>query len=205
MTDPCEVAWRRRPGLARSAAAPRQSPRQVRPRYHASPCGECGGARPDRQCSFAIFVFYAPLAKQNRCQYNGANTSPTRWGGTTTHLLLDRPAQANRAQSNSNEPAGPGLMSFQKVTLPSAPNLYSSVPSFPAMVPWRHAAFWKMDAGVESRSSRPGTARGRVLALTSRGLKPPGTFVHWVTLPSAPNLNSCPPTCGLTVEPQCIG
>src|SRR5262249_44102947 len=38
MSDPCEVAWRRRPGLARSAAAPRQSPRQVRPRYHASTC-----------------------------------------------------------------------------------------------------------------------------------------------------------------------
>ena|SRR5262249_7056438 len=95
---------------------------------------------------------------------------------------------ANRDQSSGNEPAAPGLMSFHKVTLPSAPNLYSSVPPFALLLACRNAAFWKMDEGVES-----GSGPRRVRALTSCGLKPPGTAVHWVTLPSAPNLNSCPP------------
>src|SRR5262249_17926057 len=163
-------------------AAPQQSPRQARPRYHAS-------------FSFAIFDFYAPLAKQNRCQYNGANTSPTRWGGTTTHLLLDRLAQANRAQSCGNELGGPGLMSFQKVTLPSAPNLYSSVP-VAELDPESHAAFSKMDEGVESGSL--------LAALTSCGSKPPGTSVHFVTLPSAPNLNSCRPSAVLPLNQSAL-
>src|SRR5262249_4604549 len=104
--------------------------------------------------SFAIFVFYAPLAKQNRCQYSGANTSPTRWGGTTTHLLLDRLAQANRAQSCGFELPTPGLMSFHNVTLPSAPNLYSSLPVV-GLTPESQAAFSKMDEGVESGSPIP--------------------------------------------------
>src|SRR5262249_129205 len=75
-------------------------------------------------------------------------------------------------------------MSFHKVTLASAPNLYSSVP-LAELNPWSHAAFSKIDEGVESGSKAPW--------LTSRGLKPPGIAVHWVTLPSAPSLNSCRP------------
>src|SRR5262249_51197053 len=82
-------------------------------------------------------------------------------------------------------------MSFHKVTLPSAPNLYSSVP-VAVLVPWSHAAFSKMDEGVESGSP--------AAWLTSCGLKPPGTAVHWVTLPSAPNLNSCRPLAVLPLN-----
>src|SRR5262249_9458293 len=104
----------------------------------------------------------------------------------TTNPCVLGDAQANRAQSVGNEPPGPGLMSFHNVTLPSAPNLYSSVP-VSVLVPPSHAAFSKMDEGVESGSP--------AAWLTSCGLKPPGTAVHWVTLPSAPSLNSCcPPT-----------
>src|SRR5262249_3870858 len=153
-----------------------------------STCGDCGIAGPDRQCSFAIFVFYAPLAKQNRCQYNGANTSRhTRLGkrrpsclavgrclSTTSrchrhpiYTARSRPPGlvptfqplANVAQSYGTEPFGPGLMSFHNVTLPSAPNLYSSVPSV-GLVPWSHAAFWKMDEKVESGSCVKGGLPG---------------------------------------------
>src|SRR5262249_1190851 len=102
----------------------------------------------------------------------------------TTNPCVLGDAQANRAQSVGNEPPGPGLMSFHNVTLPSAPNLYSSVP-VAVLLPWSHAAFSKMDEGVESRSS--------AAWLTSSGLKPPDTAVHCVTLPSAPNLNNCAP------------
>src|SRR5262249_34287067 len=78
-------------------------------------------------------------------------------------------------------------MSFHNVTLPSAPNLYSSWPVV-GLKPESHAAFSKMDEGVESGSPIP-----RAPWLTSCGSKPPATAVHWVTLPSAPSLNSCCP------------
>src|SRR5262249_19075251 len=83
--------------------------------------------------------------------------------------------RANVAQSYGTELSGPGLMSFHNVTLPSAPNLYSSVPSV-GLVPWSHAAFWKMDEGVESGSCWKGSMGllgGNLLtpALTSIGLK----------------------------------
>src|SRR5262249_60002817 len=101
----------------------------------------------------------------------------------TTNPCVLGDAQANRAQSAGNEPPGPGLMSFHNVTLPSAPNLYSSVP-VALLVPCSHAAFSKMDEGAWAPTAA---------WLTSSGLKPPGIAVHCVTLPSAPNLNSCWP------------
>src|SRR5262249_47236870 len=82
-------------------------------------------------------------------------------------------------------------MSFHNVTLPSAPNLYNSVP-VALLLPCSHAAFSKMDEGVESGSS--------ACWLTSPGLKPPATAVHCVTLPSAPNLNSCRPLAVLPLN-----
>src|SRR5262249_29054732 len=75
-------------------------------------------------------------------------------------------------------------MSFHNVTLPSAPNLYSSWP-VALLRPESQAAFSKIDEGVESGSPASW--------LTSGGSKPPGIAVHWVTLPSAPSLNSCCP------------
>src|SRR5262249_25633216 len=115
--------------------------------------------------------------------------------------------RANVAQSYGNEPFNcPGAMSFHNVTLPSAPNLYSSVfgPPGPGLLPWSHAAFWKMDEGVESGSCCKPTG-GTVFnlltpALTSIGLKPPGVAVHCVTLPSFPNLNSCRPLAVLPLN-----
>src|SRR5262249_43026365 len=104
---------------------------------------------------------------------------------------------ANVAQSYGTELFGGGAMSFHNVTLPSAPNLYSSVfgPPGPGLLPWSHAAFRKMDEGVESGSccKPPGGTVFNLLtpALTSIGSKPPGVAVHCVTLPSFPNLNSC--------------
>src|SRR5262249_47038705 len=91
--------------------------------------------------------------------------------------------RANVAQSYGNELFGGGAMSFHNVTLPSAPNLYSSVfgPPGPGLLPWSHAAFSKMDGGVESGSCgmAPGFG-GNLLtpALTSIGSKPPGVAVH---------------------------
>src|SRR5262249_56593638 len=61
---------------------------------------------------------------------------------------------ANRDQSSGNEPAAPGLMSFHKVTLPSAPNLYSSVPPFGRGYPSGTAGlkfFAAAPAQIESR------------------------------------------------------
>src|SRR5262249_10617905 len=106
-------------------------------------------------------------------------------------------ATGTGCQSYGNELFGGGAMSFHNVTLPSAPNLYSSVfgPPGPGLLPWSHAAFCKMDEGVESGSCCKPTG-GTVFnlltpALTSIGSKPPGVAVHCVTLPSFPNLNSC--------------
>src|SRR5262249_30302741 len=112
---------------------------------------------------------------------------------------------ANVAQSYGNELFGGGAMSFHNVTLPSAPNLYSSVfgPPGPGLPPWSHAAFSKMDEGVESGSCWKAPMVGVNLltpALTSIGLKPPGTAVHYVTLPSFPNLNSCRPLAVLPLN-----
>ena len=50
-------------------------------------------------------------------------------------------------QSRGNDPPGPGLMSFQKVKLPSAPNLYSSVPPF-GLLALNHSALLNVDSGV---------------------------------------------------------
>src|SRR5262249_20577884 len=93
----------------------------------------------------------------------------------------------NNAQSFGNESSSPGLMSFQKVKLPSAPNLYSSLPSV-GWVPWNHSALLAADRGVESGSP--------AAVLTGTGFrveKSPIMSVHFVTLPSFPNLNSCWP------------
>src|SRR5262245_47805126 len=87
----------------------------------------------------------------------------------------------NTAQSCGEESGGPGLMSFQKVKLPSAPSLYSSLPPF-GLLAWNHSALLNVDSGVES-----GSFTG---ALTGTGAKSVPMLVHCVTLPSAPNLNS---------------
>src|SRR5262249_4744024 len=80
-------------------------------------------------------------------------------------------------------------MSFQKVKLPSAPNLYSSLPSV-GLLALNHSALLNVDSGVESGSPAP--------VLTGTGLNPVPMSVHCVTLPSFPNLNSCWPWVGVT-------
>src|SRR5262249_3395465 len=92
------------------------------------------------------------------------------------------PSQAypNTAQSCGNELAAPGLMSFQKVKLPSAPSLYSSTPPFAGLRALNHSALLNVDSGVESGSSAS--------VLTGIGFKPLPMSVHFVTLPSFPNL-----------------
>src|SRR5262249_101869 len=108
--------------------------------------------------------------------------------GRDNNVVFPSQAYAKSAQSCGNEPPGPGLMSFQKVKLPSAPNLYSSVPPF-GLLAWNHSALLNVDSGVESGSSAG--------ALTGCGFKPLPMSVHCVTLPSAPNLNSCWPWAGV--------
>ena len=73
-------------------------------------------------------------------------------------------AHPNTAQSCGDEFGNPGLMSFQKVKLPSAPNLYSSLPS---MELWalNHNALSNTDNGVESGST---AAAAAVTVLGSR-------------------------------------
>src|SRR5262249_51937513 len=90
-------------------------------------------------------------------------------------------AYANSAQSCGNEPPSPGLMSFQRVKLPSAPNLYSSLPLF-GLLALNHSALSNVDSGVESGSC--------AAVLTGIGLKLLPMSVHFVTLPSFPSLYS---------------
>src|SRR5262249_29031402 len=104
------------------------------------------------------------------------------------NVVFPSQAYPNSAQSCGFEGGAPGLMSFQKVKLPSAPNLYSSVPPFGLLV-LNHSALLNVDSGVESGSSAG--------ALTGTGFKLVPMSVHCVTLPSAPNLNSCWPWAGV--------
>src|SRR5262249_59378839 len=78
----------------------------------------------------------------------------------------------NTAQSCGEEGFGPGLMSFQKVKLPSAPNLYSSWPPF-GLLALNHSALLNVDSGVESGSF--------ATVLTGTGFKPVPMSVHCVT------------------------
>src|SRR5262249_60618866 len=72
-------------------------------------------------------------------------------------------------------------MSFQRVKLPSAPNLYSSLPLF-GLLALNHSALSNVDSGVESGSC--------AAVLTGIGLKLLPMSVHFVTLPSFPSLYS---------------
>src|SRR5262249_49816126 len=106
------------------------------------------------------------------------------------NVVFPSQAYPNTAQSCGNELAAPGLMSFQKVKLPSAPSLYSSTPPFAGLRALNHSALLNVDSGVESRSSAS--------VLTGIGFKPLPMSVHFVTLPSFPNLNSCKPCAVVT-------
>src|SRR5262249_44768136 len=105
------------------------------------------------------------------------------------NVVFPSQAYPNTAQSCGFELAAPGLMSFQKVKLPSAPSLYSSLPPFAALLALNHSALLNVDSGVESGSF--------AAVLTGSGLKPRPMSVHCVTLPSFPNLNSCWPWVGV--------
>src|SRR5262249_7384217 len=70
-------------------------------------------------------------------------------------------------------------------------SLYSSMPA-DGVAAWNHNALSNTDTGVESGSF--------TAALEGTGVKLVPMSVHCVTLPSAPNLNSCWPWAG--VEPS---
>src|SRR5262249_50035267 len=110
-----------------------------------------------------------------------AGGGPGAWPGGPQNVVFPAASYPNTAQSFGKEPFGPGLMSFQKVKLPSAPNLYSSMPPF-GLLALNHSALLNGYSGVGSGS--PTTS------LAGSGLKLVSLSVHCVTLPSFPNLNS---------------
>jgi len=80
-------------------------------------------------------------------------------------------------------------MSCRKVTLPSAPNLYSSVP-VAVLVPWSHAAFSKMDVGVESGSPAAWLTSLRVEASGQPELPVQTNLFKFVVKPSSINIRN---------------